>query len=228
MTVMSIPACSSRMAAVCRRVCGVTCFPRSDGQAAQAVAVYLARRCSTASRLSRAPVRVGNSGSSGTPGCSVSQPRNTRTVSVVSGVARSLRPCRARAARATTGCESEERVRPRQRARRPLALVTDTSGSGLRMACAAHRCGGSVTRQAARAGQMDNSDGSSSRPTRTQERRDERGSHPPLRLLWCYAPVTAYTSVELFFVGVRLVGLRTDWMARQDGCVVALPSEQLV
>jgi hypothetical protein len=68
----------------------------------------------------------------------------------------------------------------------------------------------------------------SSRLSRMAERRDERLSSRLCRRCGGYAPVTAYTSVELFFVGVRLVGLRTDWMARHEGWVVALPSEQLV
>lgn len=66
------------------------------------------------------------------------------------------------------------------------------------------------------------------RLSRTAGRRDGRAPIPPPPLLWGYAPDTAYTSVELFLVGVRSVGLSTDRIARQEGWVVALPSEQLV
>ena len=45
-----------------------------------------------ASRLSAWPRRVGNSGAVGSPPCSVSQSRSAVTVSLVSGVIRSLRP----------------------------------------------------------------------------------------------------------------------------------------
>jgi hypothetical protein len=59
MTVMSTPACSSRMAAVWRSVCGVTFFSRREGQTEAAVATCVASRCARASRLSGRPVRVG-------------------------------------------------------------------------------------------------------------------------------------------------------------------------
>ena len=91
-TEVSTPACSSRIAEVCRSTCGVIFFPASDGQAAAAVAACLVRRCSITSRLRRRPVRVGNSGSPGCPARSASQTRIAATVCVVSGVIRCLRP----------------------------------------------------------------------------------------------------------------------------------------
>jgi len=48
-----------RMAAVWRSVCMVTVLAFRDGQRAAAAAVCLASRCSTASRLSCPPVRLG-------------------------------------------------------------------------------------------------------------------------------------------------------------------------
>src|SRR5665647_2334357 len=85
-TVTSVPDSNNLIAAEWRRVCMPTRLDRSEGQAWRAVATGRARRCSTASRLSRVPVMVGNKGSSGAPPRSVSQTRSTRTVNFVSGV----------------------------------------------------------------------------------------------------------------------------------------------
>ncbi len=63
MTEVSTPACSRRIAAVWRRVCGVTFFPRSAGQMSAAALACLASRRATASRVSGVPWLVGNSGS---------------------------------------------------------------------------------------------------------------------------------------------------------------------
>jgi hypothetical protein len=41
-----------------------------------------------------------------------------------------------------------------------------------------------------------------------------------------YEPGAAYTSVELFLVGVVSVGFKTDRIARHDGWVVGPPSAQ--
>src|SRR5674476_1415823 len=86
MTVTSVPDSNSLIGAECRRVCMPTRFDLSEGQVCRAVATWWARLCSTASRLSRVPVMVGNSGWSGAPPRSVSQTRSTRTVNLVSGV----------------------------------------------------------------------------------------------------------------------------------------------
>ena len=75
-----------------RSTCGVIVLAASDGQAAAAVAACLARRRSSASRLSGRPVLVGNSGSSGLAGAFAGQARRTATVCLVSGVMRCLRP----------------------------------------------------------------------------------------------------------------------------------------
>ena len=92
MTAVSTPACSSRMAAVWRSVCGVTVFLPREGQACAAVATCVARRCAMASRLSGRPVRVGKTGASGTPTRSVSHVRRAAAIGLVSGVIRCLRP----------------------------------------------------------------------------------------------------------------------------------------
>ncbi len=89
---VSMPACSSRIAAVCRSTCGLTVLVAIDGHASAAVVVCSASRRWSASRLSARPVRVGNAGSSGCPARSVSQARRTATVCLVSGVMRCLRP----------------------------------------------------------------------------------------------------------------------------------------
>jgi hypothetical protein len=60
MTVLSMPAASSRIAAVCRSTWGVILLLARVGQAALAVAVCWDRRAATASRLIRVPARVGN------------------------------------------------------------------------------------------------------------------------------------------------------------------------
>ena len=88
----STPAWSRAMAAECRRVCGVTCLSRMDGQPAAAVAACRWTRSWTASEDGRRPGLVGNSGSPGLPGCSRSQVRITAATFAVSGVTRSLRP----------------------------------------------------------------------------------------------------------------------------------------
>src|SRR6266496_1762943 len=75
MTVVSTPALSSRMAAVCRRTCGVIVLLARVGQVLAAVAAWVARRCWTASGLSGVPLRVGNSGSVAAPALEVVQER---------------------------------------------------------------------------------------------------------------------------------------------------------
>src|SRR5437879_2136952 len=65
MTEVSTPAFRRVMAAECRSVCGVTCFSPIDGHALAAVAACLATSLSTASRESRPPGWVGNSGPAG-------------------------------------------------------------------------------------------------------------------------------------------------------------------
>jgi hypothetical protein len=60
MTVLSMPAASRRMAAVCRRTWGVMVLPVRLGQDAAAVRACAVRRTATASRLSRVPPRVVN------------------------------------------------------------------------------------------------------------------------------------------------------------------------
>ena len=80
MTVMSMPACSSDMAAEWRMTWGVTCLAAIDGQVRAAVVACLATRCSTASRLRRVPRRDGNSGSGPAPPRSASQPRRMSAV----------------------------------------------------------------------------------------------------------------------------------------------------
>ncbi len=71
---------------------GETFFSCRAGQDLAAAAVYLAMRCSRASRLSGVPRRVMNSGSAGRPPRSASQPARTAVVAVVSGVIRCFRP----------------------------------------------------------------------------------------------------------------------------------------
>ncbi|GAA2216523.1 hypothetical protein GCM10009850_119920 [Nonomuraea monospora] len=65
MVEVSTPACSSAIAAVWRKVCGVTCLDARVVQVRAATGTYLASRSATASRLRRPPVRLGNSGSAG-------------------------------------------------------------------------------------------------------------------------------------------------------------------
>ena len=91
MTVVSTPACSRRIAAVCRRTCGVTSWPAATGRSGGGGGV-LGEAAFEASRLSGGRVRVGNSGVVGLAGALASQARRTATVCVVSGVMRSLRP----------------------------------------------------------------------------------------------------------------------------------------
>lgn len=62
---MSTPACSSVIAQLCLSTCGWSLLPASDGHRSAAALVWVARRRSIASRLSRLPVRVQNSGSRG-------------------------------------------------------------------------------------------------------------------------------------------------------------------
>src|SRR2546423_11193844 len=70
MTVMSTPAWSRFIAAVCRRVCGVTCLTCSDGQVRAAVAACFATRPVTASWDSRVPRRGREQGAGvGGPAC---------------------------------------------------------------------------------------------------------------------------------------------------------------
>ena len=85
-------ACRSRIAVVWRSTWSVTFLAVSDGQARAAIGRYLARRCSSASRLSCRPRLVGNSGLVGSPARSFSQVVRVATVPLVSGVTRSLRP----------------------------------------------------------------------------------------------------------------------------------------
>src|ERR1035437_4138319 len=73
MTVVSTPAWSSDIAQLCRRACECSCLPCRDGQLVVAAAAWVLTRCSIASRLSRLPVRVANSGSAGRPARSASQ-----------------------------------------------------------------------------------------------------------------------------------------------------------
>ena len=63
-----------------------------DGQLVVAVAAWVLTRCSIASRLSRRPVRVGNSGSAGRPARSASQAASTAWAGTVSGTALCFRP----------------------------------------------------------------------------------------------------------------------------------------
>ena len=60
MTVLSMPAASSRIAAECLRTCGVIRLLAMVVQTVPAVAACSVRRAATASRLMRVPVRVGN------------------------------------------------------------------------------------------------------------------------------------------------------------------------
>ena len=71
---------------------GVQVLPAREGHDSVAVAACAAMRRSTASRLRRLPVRVGNSGSAGAPARSSSQGLRTAWVGLVSGTARCLRP----------------------------------------------------------------------------------------------------------------------------------------
>ena len=64
MTVVSTPASRSRIAAVWRSTWHVTFLVASVGQWSAAVAVWILRRCSIASRLRRPPLRAGKTGSS--------------------------------------------------------------------------------------------------------------------------------------------------------------------
>jgi len=91
-TVVSTPACRSRIAAVCLGTCGVTFLARIDEQRSAAAAACLVRRCSSASRLSARPWLVGNTGSCGRPSRSVSQARSILVVVLVSGVILCFRP----------------------------------------------------------------------------------------------------------------------------------------
>jgi hypothetical protein len=90
--VVSTPACSSRIAAVWRRTCGVIVLAVSDGQRSAAWVACLAIRRASALRVSGVPVLVGNSGSTGGLPRSASHARRTAAVSLVSGVIRCLRP----------------------------------------------------------------------------------------------------------------------------------------
>src|SRR5208282_3641130 len=91
MTAGSIPAWTSAMAALWRRVCGVTVLLSRLGQPGAAFWTYLASRWATASRDSGFPARVGNRGSSGLPPRSPSQEASVVTVGGVSGVHRDRR-----------------------------------------------------------------------------------------------------------------------------------------
>ena len=73
MTALSQPDCSNDMAQVCLRTWGVGCLVRTEGRCWAAVAVCLATRHPTALRVSGAPRRVGNKGSSDEPRCSFIQ-----------------------------------------------------------------------------------------------------------------------------------------------------------
>ena len=75
---------------VCRRMWGVSCLPCSEGHRRAAVAACLVIRLAIASRVSRAPVLVGKSGSFGWPACSRSQLRSSFRVLLVSGVCRAF------------------------------------------------------------------------------------------------------------------------------------------
>lgn len=92
MTVMSTPACSRFIAAVCRRVCALTCLTCSDGQMRAAVAACLATRQATASWDSGVLRRVANRGPLSAGRDAVSQLSRMPAVCAVSGVQRSLRP----------------------------------------------------------------------------------------------------------------------------------------
>src|ERR1019366_385745 len=83
--------CRSVIAVVCRRTWAVTLLARSEGQRSAAAVVCLLISHSTASRLSDPPRLLGNSGSSGSPWCSLSQTVSALTVWVVSGTVRCLR-----------------------------------------------------------------------------------------------------------------------------------------
>ena len=74
MTVMSTPAWSRFIAAVCRRVCGVIFLACRVAQVRAAVSACLVTRCSTASRESGVPVLAGNSGLAG-PALLLGDPR---------------------------------------------------------------------------------------------------------------------------------------------------------
>src|SRR5579859_4569512 len=80
------------MAAVCRRTWADIRLVRRDGHRIAAEVAYLASRCSTASRLSARPRRVGKSGSVGPPRRSASQTRRVDTVPAIKGVIRFFRP----------------------------------------------------------------------------------------------------------------------------------------
>jgi hypothetical protein len=85
-TDVSTPACRSRIAAVCCKTWGVRCFDWRDEHRCSATAACLATRRWMASLLSRRPVRVGNTGSSGRPARSTSQTRSVAVVECESGV----------------------------------------------------------------------------------------------------------------------------------------------
>src|ERR1035438_8818751 len=91
MTVLSIPAASRRMAAVCRRLRTVTFLPFRLGQDLAAVVVGGGTRADTASWVSRLQVRVGNMNPSLVVGFGANA-RRTFPLWRSSGVARSLRP----------------------------------------------------------------------------------------------------------------------------------------
>src|SRR6478672_517504 len=92
MTVMSIPAVSNRIAAVCLSTCGVTVLVDRLGQDIAAVAVCNFRRAATAPRLIWVPVRVGNTNPSASLGRSVVNAVRTCTVCRSRGVVGFLRP----------------------------------------------------------------------------------------------------------------------------------------
>ena len=78
-TEVSMPACSNRIAAECRKTCMVTDFCISVGQTPPAICTYLASLCSRASRLSALPERVTKRGAPGRPARSASQTRRVVT-----------------------------------------------------------------------------------------------------------------------------------------------------
>src|SRR5680860_1340597 len=92
MTEVSTPAWSRDMAQLCRRTCGWIFLPARDGHRCAAVAAWVLTLSAMASRLSRRPVRVGNSGSPAPPVRSLSQAARSVATGAVRGTARCLRP----------------------------------------------------------------------------------------------------------------------------------------
>ena len=76
-TARSVPDCSRCMAVECRRVCGVTRWPCSDGQRCAAMATARSSRSRTPERVSGAPARLGNTGAAGAELIWPSQPRSS-------------------------------------------------------------------------------------------------------------------------------------------------------